>query len=90
MESPELYLMAFLASFMYCAAKSLQQLNVQNKLYYFIVPVSLIMCCLEVWSVTVISKHGFGWLILFLGTGAGLGSIAATYLHDKFITKEDI
>ena len=48
------------------------------------------MALLEVYTVGVMAKHGVGMLVFFVGFGGGLGSMAATYLHDRMlkITKE--
>jgi ABC-type transport system involved in cytochrome c biogenesis permease subunit len=88
MTSEEMYLMAFLSSFTYVGLKSFQQLNVAHKKYWMILPISCMMALLEVWSVTVMAKHGISWLVLFIGVGGGLGSILATYLHDKFLMEK--
>jgi hypothetical protein len=80
-----MYLMAFLASFCFVCLKAFQQLSVSGKHYKLIVPVSLMMASLEVWTVTVISKHGFGLLVLCIGLGAGLGAMLGMYIHDRFV-----
>ena len=86
-----LYLLAFLASLLYVGRRSVQQLNVQHKLYYLIPPFSLIMATLDIYVVSTIVKHDMSemWLlVLALGGGGAIGSCAATYLHDKHLTKE--
>ena len=84
-EPPLMYLLAFFASACYVGLKSFQQLSVSGKHYKLILPVSLMMAALEVWTITVISKHGLGWLVLFVGTGAGCGSMLGMFIHDKFV-----
>lgn len=82
-----LYLSSFLASFMFIGLKSVQQLNVVAKQYFAIVPTSLLMVSLEVYTIGVIAKNDGSslLLILALGLGGGLGSCAATWGHNKFM-----
>ncbi len=82
---PIAYFISFIASFLYVALKAFQQLSVSGKHYKLILPVSYCMALLEVWTVTVIGKHGMGWLVLFIGSGAGLGAMVGMYIHDKFV-----
>jgi len=87
---PLLYLSIFLASCVYVAARSAQQINVSKKLYSLIPLFSLIMGFLDVFIMSMIVKHATGelWMIATaMGLGGGLGSCAAVYLHDK-LTKE--
>ena len=85
---PIMYLLAFLTSFGLIFLKSFQQLNVVKKAYKWIIPVSMMMAVAEVYIVATTAKNGYHFMLVFLiGLGAGLGSCAAVYLHDK-ITKE--
>lgn len=78
------YTLAFLASFVFIALKSWQQLNVVKRNYVWIVPTSLAMAACEVYVIaTVASNGGFGWLVLAVGFGGGLGSLFATWLHHR-------
>lgn len=88
MNPPLMYLLAFFASACYVGLKSFQQLSVSGKHYKLILPVSLLMAALEVWTITVISKHGWGWLVLFVGMGAGCGSMLGMFIHEKFIKEK--
>lgn len=83
MNDLEMYASAFIASFLAVCLKSLQQQNVTKKLYHWIMPISLCMAVTEVLTVAFISKHGFGWLVLCIGIGSGLGAIVGVYIHDK-------
>lgn len=85
------YVLSFLISAGYVAAKSIQQQNVTHKLYWLIPPFSILMALFEIYVVHTISKNGVDdlmWLALSLGSGGGFGSCAAVYLHDKLMNKE--
>jgi hypothetical protein len=85
------YVLSFLVSTGYVAAKSWQQLNVSHKIYWLIPPVSIIMAFAEIYVVHTISKNGLDdmlYVALSLGLGGGFGSVAATYLHSKILTNE--
>lgn len=87
-EPPLMYLLTFLSSYCYIFLKSWQQGNVTHRQYWWILPTSMCMALLEVFTISVMAKHGIGWLVVFVGVGGGLGSISATYLHHRFLTKE--
>ncbi len=81
-----MYAIAFFASFSFIFLKSWQQLNVVHRKYLWIVPTSMAMAMVEVYVVASIAKFGFGWLVLWVGLGSGLGSLCATWMHSK-VTK---
>lgn len=81
------YLLAFAASCCFVALKSTQQLNVQHRAYIWIIPTSLLMASTEVYVMATVARTGYGWLVVAIGLGAGLGAVAATYLHNRFIQK---
>lgn len=83
-----MYFLAFFASFCFVALKAFQQLSVSGKHYLLIMPVSLMMAVMEVWTITVISKHGWGWLVFWIGFGSGSGAMLGMWIHSRFITKE--
>ena len=86
------YLLSFLISAGYVAAKSCQQLNTHHKLYWLIPPFSIIMAVFDIYVIHMISKNGMEdlmWLALSLGLGGGFGSCTAVYLHDKLITSKE-
>jgi len=85
MGEADLYLLAFLASLCNVFLKTFQQNNVQKKLYLLIPPISLMMTLLDVYTVSVMAKHGISWLVLYIGLGAGLGSCIGIWVHDKMI-----
>jgi len=85
MDEADLYLLAFLASLCNVFLKTFQQNNVQKKLYLLIPPISLMMTLLDVYTVSVMAKHGISWLVLYIGLGAGVGSCIGIWVHDKMI-----
>ena len=85
----ETYLLAFLSSYFYVGLKSWQQSNVAAKKYWWILPTSLCMAVLEVYTVGLMSKQGLGVLVLVIGAGGGLGSICATYLHNRLLEQKE-
>lgn len=81
------YGLAFVASFVFIALKSWQQLNVVRQAYWWILPTSMAMAVCEVWVIANVSKFGFGWLVFWVGLGGGLGSLGATWFHHKVIQR---
>jgi hypothetical protein len=81
------YILAFISSFAFVGLKSTQQLNVVHKEYWWILPTSLLMAACEVYIVSTVARNGWGWLVLAIGSGAGLGAMLATFLHGKFIQR---
>lgn len=77
------YALAFVTSFLFVGLKSWQQLNVVHRKYWWILPTSVAMALCEVYVVSTVAKNGWGVIALVIGVGAGLGSIIATWLHDK-------
>lgn len=82
------YTLAFAASFFFVGLKSVQQLNVVHKQYWWILPTSMLMALCETWVIFAMVKNGFGAIVLATGTGAGLGAIVATYLHGRLLKGE--
>lgn len=82
------YILAFTTSFFFVGLKSIQQLNVVHKKYWWIVPTSMTMALCEVYVVSTVAKNGWGLIALVIGFGAGLGSMIATWLHDKMMKGE--
>ena len=82
------YALAFITSYIYVGLKSLQQLNVVHQKYLWILPVSMMMAVCEVYVVASVAKNGWGWIVLSVGAGGGIGSITATWLHAKYLKGE--
>jgi predicted MFS family arabinose efflux permease len=47
------------------------------------------MAVLEVYTVSLMSKQGLGVLVFVIGTGGGLGSICATYIHNRVTSEKE-
>jgi hypothetical protein len=81
------YILAFAASFFFVGLKSWQQLNVVHKKYWWILPTSFAMASCEVYVVATVARAGWGWLVLVIGFGSGLGAIIATWMHGRITGK---
>ena len=85
-----LYLAAFWVSLFGVGMKAGQQLNVMHGKELWVVPVSYGMAFMEVLTIKGVANQTFAmsghdWLmVLMLGTGAWIGSIAAIRLHRRF------
>lgn len=73
--------LAFAASFAFIFLKAFQQLNVVHRQYLLVIPTSMAMSACEVAVISLVVRQGWGWLVLFTGFGAGLGCVAAMFLH---------
>lgn len=77
------YALAFLASYVFVALKSFQQLNVAKGNYPWVLPTSFAMAACEVYTVAAVVLTGWGWIIAPIGLGGGLGAISAMLVHRK-------
>ena len=78
-----LFTASFAASYLFIMLKALQQLHVQHAEYWKLLPTSLAMTLCEVFVVANVAKQGFGWLVLPIGVGSGLGAMTAVWLHKR-------
>lgn len=83
----ETYIMAGLASFFYVGFRSFQQINVIKRKYSWIIPTSYVMAAIEVLLIQQMAHNDWGVIVLFIGTGAGLGSVTATWLHERYLSR---
>lgn len=81
-------LLAFVASFVFVFLKATQQLNVVGGHYKWVLPTSLAMAACEVFTIAAIAHVGWGWIVLWVGAGSGLGAIAAMFIHSRYIGKD--
>ena len=80
--------LAFISSFIFIGLKSIQQLNVVHKCYRWIVPTSMMMAFCEIYVIATVATQGWGWMVIPIGLGGGLGSLCSTWLHDRLMNKE--
>lgn len=80
--------LAFASSFSFVFLKAFQQLNVVRGQYLWVMPTSMAMAACEVYTVVAASQQGFGWVILPIGLGGGLGAMLAMYFHSRWSRKK--
>lgn len=78
-----LTLAAFASSFAFIFLKAWQQLNVMHHQIWWIVPTSMAMATCEVFVVATAAQQGWGWIVLPIGIGSGLGCLASMKLHRR-------
>jgi hypothetical protein len=77
------YSLAFCSTFIFVFLKAFQQLNVVHGNYLWILPVSMAMAMCEVYTVVVSAHLGWGWIVLPIGLGGGLGASLAVWIHKR-------
>lgn len=77
------YLIAFGTSFLFIFLKAYQQQNVIAKEYHWVLPTSMAMAACEVYVVATTARNGYGWIVLAIGLGSGLGCMASMYIHGR-------
>lgn len=78
---------AFGAAFAFVFLKAFQQLNVVHKQYLWVLPTSCLMAACEVYVIATTARNGYGWIVLAIGLGSGLGAMASMYLHSRITNK---
>lgn len=81
------YIAAFGAAYLYVFLKSFQQISVVNYRYAWIMPVSYGMAATEALIILNVAEYGWGWIVLAIGTGAGLGAMTGMKIHEKLSKK---
>lgn len=81
------YVLAFGAAFVFIFLKAFQQLNVVHKQYLLVLPTSMFMAVCEVYVIATTAKNGWGWLVLWVGLGSGLGAMASMWIHGRMTKK---
>jgi hypothetical protein len=79
------YLAAFAAAFCFVGLRSFQQTNVIKRKYLWIIPTSFMMAAVEVKLIQQMSHNDWGWIVLWIGAGGGLGSVTAVWIHERFL-----
>lgn len=77
------YSLAFCSTFVFVFLKAFQQLNVVHGNYLWILPVSFAMAACEVYTVVISAQQGWGWVVVPIGFGGGLGAISAVWIHKR-------
>jgi hypothetical protein len=73
--------LAFAASFLFVLLKALQQLNVVHHKVWWVMPTSFGMATTEVFVIANVANMGWGWIVIPIGLGGGMGCIVAMHLH---------
>jgi hypothetical protein len=76
------------ASFINVFFRAFQQLNVMHDRRAWVLPCSYVMSACEVFIVTTIAVTQSYWLILPIGTAAGVGCLLSMSLHKYLRNKE--
>ena len=74
--------LAFLAAYLFVLLKSFQQLNVVHGRYLWVLPASMLMAVCEVYVTWQAAVNGWGWVVLPIGIGSGLGAMSGMWLHN--------
>lgn len=83
-----LYLSLAAASFAYVFLKAFQQRSVQDDNFIAILPVSLGLASMEVFTVSKVAATGWHPLVvLSIGTAAGTGAMTAMLLHRRLFKR---
>lgn len=77
------FALAFLSSYVFVFLKASQQLHVVHGQYLLVVPTSLAMAACEVYVVFSAATQGWGWIVLPIGIGSGLGAVSAMWLNTR-------
>jgi hypothetical protein len=81
-------LTAGLASAVFVFLKAFQQRNVAFDNYIAVMPVSYLMAMAEVYVIGSVAVSGWHFpLVSAIGVGAGLGCMAAMYIHHHIFRK---
>ncbi|SKB49436.1 hypothetical protein SAMN06295937_100757 [Sphingopyxis flava] len=77
-----LYLALAGASFVFVFLKAFQQRNVAFDNYIAVMPISIMMASVEVFTITKVAAAGWQiGVVLSVGTASALGAISAMHLH---------
>lgn len=79
----KVFVASFVASYLFIFLKAFQQLNVVRDQYLMVVPTSVAMAACEVFVVANMATHGWGWIVLPVGLGSGLGALTSMFIHGR-------
>lgn len=81
-------MLMFLAAFAFVFLKAFQQRNVAFDNYVAVLPTSMLMAVVEVYVIVKATENGYSLLVvLAVGTGSGLGALAAMLVHKRLFKK---
>lgn len=85
-------LLAGVAYFIFVFFKAFQQRNVAFMHYKWVLPISYLMSCTEVFVISLVAveaANGLSWQLLWfavtIGTGGGLGAIISMWIHHRYV-----
>lgn len=84
------HLLTALAMGIFVFLRAFQQRNVAYLNYKWVMPTSWLMALVEVGTIGVVAKqfvvYGYSFTLAFMvGTGTGLGCLAAMFLHKRYV-----
>ena len=83
-------LIAGCAMFVFVFLKAFQQRNVAFDHYWPVLPTSWAMALTEVYVIALVAQEGFTWILAAsIGTGSGLGALAAMLIHKQLFSQKD-
>lgn len=83
-----LFVSLWLSSFLFVFLKAFQQRNVAFDDYIPVIPISIMMAAMEVYTITKVAAQGWHWgAVLVIGSASGTGAIVAMKLHKHFFGK---
>jgi len=79
-----------LASFVFVFLKAFQQRNVAFNHYLAVIPTSLLMAVVEVFTIATLAAEGWNIIIvLAVGLASGGGALTAMALHNRMFKPKD-
>jgi hypothetical protein len=85
-------ILAGVAYFVFVFFKAFQQRNVAFLHYWWVMPISYLMACTEVFVISLVAHEatqGLSWSLLWfaltIGTGGGLGAVISMWVHNRYI-----
>jgi len=81
-------LLVCLFNFVNIFMRAFQQQNVINGNYLWVIPCSLVMGGVELYTIDFVATKGFSILVwLLYSLAGGIGCMASMYLHKRYLTK---
>lgn len=78
----------FVASYVNIFLRAFQQRNVAYNHYLAVMPISLCMAAVEVFTIAVVAASGFDLsYVISVGLGGGLGCISSMYVHNRMFKR---